>query len=79
MKINHDNLTRWIIGAFGVILLLMGTSSMLRGNPNYGNFFGGVVFAPVAIIIGLLLIVIAIFRWNSMRDINAVRKRGRKK
>jgi hypothetical protein len=35
---------------------------LLRGDLNYQNWFGGLVFAPLAIVFGILLLFAAIFK-----------------
>jgi hypothetical protein len=37
-----------------------------RGNFNYQNYWGGVVFAPLPIAVGLLILLAAIFRWKKL-------------
>jgi uncharacterized membrane protein len=77
MKNKTGRLNRPLLSVFGIILILMGISSILKGNPNYGNFFGGVVFSPVAIIVGVLILIIVTFRWESTGESNS--KSNRKK
>ena len=68
MKKNKDLHTRIVLGVFSVIIISMGISAILTGTINYSNFWGGVVFAPIAIIIGTLILIIVTFRWNSTVD-----------
>ena len=47
----------------GVMIAASGIVAFVRGNLHYSNYWGGAVFAPNAILIGGLVIVVA-FRWG---------------
>jgi hypothetical protein len=47
---------------FHWLIILFGAGSLFRGHIGYRNWWGGVVFAPFAIIIGTLCLFIAGFR-----------------
>jgi hypothetical protein len=49
-----------------LFLIALGTATVLEGNLEWRNYWGGLVFAPVAILFGLLLLYAAIFRWDKM-------------
>jgi len=66
MKKRRELLARLGIGFFGVILVMMGLSSIYSGNLNYSNYWGGVVFAPLAIVIGILVLIIVVFKWKAI-------------
>jgi len=70
MKKRRELLGRLGLGFFGIILVLMGLSSIHKGELNYENYWGGVVFAPVAIIMGILVLIIVIFRWKAMNQMS---------
>jgi hypothetical protein len=59
---------RLFCGIFGVVAILIGIGPMLKGEYSYSNWFGGLVFAPVAIVAGVLMILGAIFNWRSIWD-----------
>jgi tellurite resistance protein TehA-like permease len=65
MKKRRELFARLGLGFFGTIIILMGLSSIYSGNLNYSNYWGGVVFAPIAIIIGILVLIVVIFRWKT--------------
>jgi hypothetical protein len=47
----------------GICLIAFGLRPILSsGSLNYRNWFGGLVFAPLAIIFGLLVILAALFK-----------------
>jgi uncharacterized membrane protein len=66
MKKRRELFARVGIGFFGVILVLIGLSKIFGGNLNYSNYWGGVVFAPLTIIIGILVLIIVLFRWKAI-------------
>lgn len=75
MKKKRELYARIGLGIFAAILILMGLLRILQGELNYTNYWGGIVFAPVAIIIGILVLIIVFFRWKVMsklsKDINS--------
>jgi hypothetical protein len=48
------------LGCF--LILLLGVGTLLQGNMGYRNWWGGVVFAPFAILIGVLGLFIVGFK-----------------
>ncbi len=77
MMKNVEKSGRIFIGFFGVILLFMGVTHVLRGDLNYSNYWGGVVFAPFAIVVGVLLLFIVVFKWDSFEDSKTKKKRSK--
>jgi hypothetical protein len=52
--------------AASLFLIAFGVAMVLGGKLEWQNYWGGLVFAPVAILFGLLLLYAAIFRWDKM-------------
>jgi hypothetical protein len=50
---------RWSLGFVGLIIFSLGVGALLRGQIEYLNYWGGAVFAPFAILVGVGLIVVA--------------------
>jgi|HubBroStandDraft_4_1064222.scaffolds.fasta_scaffold2554253_1 hypothetical protein len=48
----------------GLMLIAVGTRTLLRGMTHYETFWGSAVSAPFAIFIGLLVLVVAFVRWR---------------
>lgn len=48
----------------GLMFIAIGTLSLLRGRTHYETFWGGAVFAPFAIFVGLLALVVVFVRWR---------------
>jgi uncharacterized membrane protein len=65
MKKRRELFARLGLGFFGAILVLMGYSNIYGGKLNYSNYWGGIVFAPVALIVGILILIIVMFRWKA--------------
>ena len=61
----------------GVMLIFCGAVAILQGRFVYGNYWGGAVFPPVAIIVGGLMIYAVLFRWKSFNK-PRLDKRGRR-
>jgi hypothetical protein len=57
--------------ALGFGLVSMALAPLLKGHRFYTNYFGDLVFAPVALLIGFFVLYLAIFRWDR------VARRGR--
>jgi hypothetical protein len=63
MKIfGSDRLGRIAIALTSFLILMLGVGSLFQGKIGYWNWWGGVVFAPYAILIGALGLFIAGFR-----------------
>jgi hypothetical protein len=54
--------TRAFFGVLALILLSLGVGSLLRKQLVYRNFWDGPVFAPYAILLGVLVMAVAIFQ-----------------
>jgi hypothetical protein len=46
-------------------LILAGLAALQGGRLHYPNYWGGAVFAPLAIVVGVLGIVIVVAKWRS--------------
>ena len=59
----HRPLTRIVAFLAGLAMISLGLAPILRrGDIFYSNWFGGLVFSPLAIIFGLFIIVCALFK-----------------
>ena len=58
-----------LCGILGVVAFFWGLRPLLAGDYSYNNWFGGLVFAPVAIIAGGLMVLGAVFNWRSIWDV----------
>jgi hypothetical protein len=64
LKKNH----RIGLAFVGALVLCFGLGSLSRGGLLYANWWGGVVFAPFAVILGLIALGIAIYgRYASVK------------
>jgi hypothetical protein len=64
----RDILNRAVAGFLSLILIGGGFLAIFGNNLNYRNYWGGVVFAPIAILTGLLLLGLIIFNWNKLQQ-----------
>lgn len=55
-------------------LLLSGLRDISSGDLHYSNYWGGAVFAPVAVIVGLFLLFGVIWKWRTPTTIPKQRK-----
>jgi len=67
--------------AVGILICLAviakGTFSLYKSGWVYSNYWGGLVFAPIGILVGLLFIYVIIFRWDTLNK-PMVDKKGRR-
>ncbi len=69
-KKKQARLIRFSFVFVGLILILFGAATLLKGETNYSNYWRGIVFAPVAILVGILALYISLFRWKkAMKNI----------
>jgi len=52
----------------GLSLVLTGAAALQSGRLHYQNYWGGSVFAPLAIVGGLMALVMVIVRWRSLNE-----------
>ena len=70
---------RLFFGIWGFLLVFIGMVHFLKGETDYQNFWGGLVFSPIAIIVGLILIYIIIFRWQSFLQTPGNKSKSKKR
>jgi hypothetical protein len=58
------------------ILILFGTAALLKRGLGYRNYWGGLVFAPFAIAIGIFILSAVLFRWRKLSQ-KTVKLKGR--
>jgi hypothetical protein len=61
-KLGSPRASRVAFALFCFLIFMFGVSTLFQGNMGYRNWWGGVVFAPFAILIGVLGLFIAEFR-----------------
>ena len=55
--------------SFLAVLLILGAIHTLRtGGIGYRNYWGGTIFAPVAIAIGVAILLLCVFAWPRLRS-----------
>ena len=78
----HLPTTRRVVYAtMGVVLIAQGATALLRGSVSYPNYWGGKVFPPLAIVLGLASVGFAVadpFRRRSGRNRRLGAKRARR-
>lgn len=50
----------------GLTVVLLGVGALSRGDLHYPNYWGGAVFAPFAIAIGVAFAVVGSWKWRSI-------------
>jgi CDP-diglyceride synthetase len=50
-----------------VLVLCLGVTTLLKGKLQYSNYWSGAVFAPFAVLIGVLGILAGIIIWRKSR------------
>ena len=69
-------LKRAVPAVLGLVLVAQGIASLRKGEGGYTNYWGGLVFPPFAIVLGLALLVIAAL-WPDALSKRIKNKRGR--
>ena len=60
----------------GISLMLTGAAALRDGRLHYQNYWGGSVFAPLAIVVGITALVMVVVRWRSLNE-TGLRLRGK--
>jgi hypothetical protein len=63
--------------ALGLGAMSLGLGPLLRGHRDYFNYWGGLVFAPFAVLLGSLFILMAIFGWKRFTRLGETPRRRR--
>jgi hypothetical protein len=58
---------RIALGFLGVALAVQGAAAIVAGKPGYLNAWGGRVDAPLAIVIGIAIVLLAVLRPSMFR------------
>ena len=58
---------RVMLGLMGIVIISLGSRTLTQGKLHYSNWWGGAVFAPFAIIVGAMVVVVAI-RWKAFKN-----------
>jgi fumarate reductase subunit C len=67
---------RAVLALISLVIITLGIGALFNGHLEYRNWWGGFVFAPFAIVIGLFALLIAIFSTRSLQE-TAAGKRSR--
>ena len=71
----------WVRRAFlaliSLLIVMLGVGTLFHGEIEYHNWWGGIVFAPFAIVIGSLGLLIAAFRPNVFLETSKKKSRFR--
>jgi uncharacterized membrane protein len=59
---------RTILALISFLIVMLGAATLFHGKLEYYNWWGGIIFAPFAIIIGSLGLVIAAFKPNVFEE-----------
>jgi len=65
-KKKQNKLGKIFVSFFAILIIVFGVLSLFRGELNYSNYWGGIVFVPIAILFGVLLLYIIWFRWKNV-------------
>ena len=67
-------LARVMLFLIGLLLLGGGARALVGDRLFYGNYWGGPVFAPLAIVLGLFALVLLVVKWNTLTEREGVLK-----
>ena len=68
-KTIKEILIRSFAALIALAVIATGARALIKDNLFYDNWWGGLVFAPLTIIIGALLLFLIIFKWETIRTI----------
>jgi uncharacterized membrane protein len=59
---------RTILALISFLIVMLGAATLFHGKLEYYNWWGGMIFAPFAIVIGSLGFAIAVFKPNVLEE-----------
>lgn len=78
MNLNpRHNLYRLVFVFLSLVLVITGVKYMAEGSIGWSNYWGGLVFPPFAVLVGLLLLYVGMFRWERLIKAPKTDKKGR--
>lgn len=76
--INSLWFARVLLLLIGLLLMLSGLATLLAGDIQYLNYWGGAVFAPLPIALGVCLLVVVFWKWNALNErLPKTKRRGK--
>jgi len=77
-KKRKEILSKIFLTFISLLMLFYSITTMLNDGMNYSNYWGGVVFAPIGIVISLLVLYIVFFKWKEVeKNENAFNKNSK--
>lgn len=70
----RDRLARVSAVCASLLIILTGIAALLRGNLVYSNYWGVVVFAPFAILLGVFVLWLVVFKWHRIGELTKDKK-----
>ena len=70
-------LPRLVLSVICLTMIASGLRVTFSGELTFKNYWGGVVFGPLAVILGVIFLYVVLFRWRTF-DKPLVDKKGRK-
>lgn len=62
----RERVGRIAVAFAGGLVIIVAVLSMLGGELSFENYWGGLVFAPIAMLVGALALFVALFKWRNL-------------
>ena len=69
-------LGRAVLLFIGLSLVFAGLRALESGDLHYPNYWGGLVFAPLALVLGVAVLLLLVVKWRTLNE-TSPRLRGR--
>ena len=77
-KKRKDKLGKIFLIYSALLIIFYSIVSLMKEEYYYSNYWGGVVFAPIGIVVGLLVLYIVLFKWKEVeKNENAFNKNSK--
>ena len=63
---SKNKVNKVVFVIMALVLIIFGVSALFQGSLIFPNFKGTPVFAPIAILIGVLLLIVSIFKSHEL-------------
>lgn len=70
-----DKFVRVTFVFLSLFIISLGLTHFFAGDIHYSNWWGGLVFAPFTIFVGIFLLCLVVFKWEKINNLSKNKKK----